>query len=273
MALLTGLKETKTLQRRKSSEHKDCKESNLRQKEWRANGECSLTTFLYHVVNLSWNGLGAESGKLIADLIASCPNLLELYFSHNRYACCALLSHLIQNAFFCRLPFQSCLPIAKALKDNKTLLRLDLSHNPLTVAGLSSLFESLKYNTTIEWMNLQATGTFTKVSERSFSSNLFRFGSSGLVSVAPIFHSYFILFLGWIHLQISTRKTGRRQESGVERGARCHVRTLRGCYSPCRCWRVRRWAARNNGRRWYWSHHQHHINHWIPLMLCCVHCR
>lgn len=105
-----------------------------------------------------------------------------------------LLRHLILNAFFCRLPFQSCLPIAKALKDNKTLLRLDLSHNPLTVAGLSSLFESLKYNTTIEWMNLQATGTFTKVSERSFSSHLFRFDSSGLVSVAPIFHSSFIFF-------------------------------------------------------------------------------
>lgn len=58
-----------------------------------------------------------------------------------------------------RLDGSCCPAIAKALGNNKTLQKLNLSHNFLGEQGLLQILDAMKLNTTITILNLEHTNT------------------------------------------------------------------------------------------------------------------
>ncbi len=91
-------------------------------------------------INLSWNGLGSESCRWIAESIANSESEIEeFYLEHNQ-----LDSSLL-------------VPLSKALKENTRLKILDLSYNYLGKQLQVHLIEAMKVNRSLRELNLQHT--------------------------------------------------------------------------------------------------------------------
>ena len=88
-------------------------------------------------LDLSYNNIGDEGAKVIADALKGNKTLTTLDLSHNN------------------IEVEGTKALAEALKDNKTLTTLNLSHNEIGDEGAKAIAEALRINTTLTTLNLR----------------------------------------------------------------------------------------------------------------------